>query len=151
MVSRITATRGRRLAEQEQRDRDRGAVVVDDRRRVAAPQHLAVHPIDADCLAFCKAQLAGQVGLPGEVLAVNRRNLTPVIEEIFVDALDQAGDERVMELPERLPYRLLTGTDTREFCEKVSTALLDGYVLHGGPAVTFDGEKMLTAQAVVLP
>lgn len=54
-------------------------------------------------------------------------------------------------LPDRLPYRLLTGTDDRAFCEKVSAALLDGYVLHGGPAVSYDGERTVTAQAVVLP
>ena len=55
------------------------------------------------------------------------------------------------ELPERLPYRLLTGTDDRAFCEKVSAALLDGYVLHGGPVVSHDGSGVVTAQAVVLP
>jgi hypothetical protein len=50
----------------------------------------------------------------------------------------------------RLRYRLLTGTDDRAFCEKVSAALEDGYRLHGNPAVTFDGERVVTAQAVVL-
>ena len=52
--------------------------------------------------------------------------------------------------PARLRYRLLTGTDDRAFCEKVSAALHAGYRLHGGPAVTFDGERVVTAQAVVL-
>ena len=52
---------------------------------------------------------------------------------------------------DRLPYRLLTGTDDRAFCEKVSAALDEGYVLHGSPAVTFDGTHVITAQAVVLP
>lgn len=51
----------------------------------------------------------------------------------------------------RLPYRLLTGPDDRSFCERVSTALADGYVLHGGPAVTWDGARVIVAQAVVLP
>jgi hypothetical protein len=55
-----------------------------------------------------------------------------------------------MSEPVRLRYRLLTGTDDRAFCEKVSAALEDGYRLHGGPAVTFDGERVVTAQAVVL-
>jgi ribonuclease HI len=50
----------------------------------------------------------------------------------------------------RLRYRLLTGTDDRAFCEKVSGALEDGYRLHGGPALTFDGQRVVTAQAVVL-
>jgi hypothetical protein len=50
-----------------------------------------------------------------------------------------------------LAYRLLTGPDDRSFCERVSTALAEGYVLHGGPAVTFDGGRVVAAQAVVLP
>ncbi len=51
---------------------------------------------------------------------------------------------------EPLRYRLLTGTDDRAFCEKVSAALDAGYVLHGSPAVTFDGQRVVAAQAVVL-
>jgi hypothetical protein len=53
--------------------------------------------------------------------------------------------------PERLAYRVLTGPDDRAFCERVSAALADGYMLHGGPAVTFNGERVIVAQAVVLP
>lgn len=52
---------------------------------------------------------------------------------------------------ERLPYRLLTGPDDAEFCRRVSAALADGYVLHGSPAATFDGENVIVAQAIVLP
>jgi hypothetical protein len=52
---------------------------------------------------------------------------------------------------ERLRYRLLTGTDDRAFCEKVSEALADGYELHGSPALTYDGAHVVAAQAVVLP
>jgi hypothetical protein len=54
------------------------------------------------------------------------------------------------DLPDRLPYRLLTGPDDRSFCEKVSAALLDGYELHGGPAVAVEGGQVVCAQAVVL-
>lgn len=50
----------------------------------------------------------------------------------------------------RLAYRLLTGPDDRAFCARVSAALADGYRLHGSPAVTFDGERVIVAQAVVL-
>ena len=32
---------------------------------------------------------------------------------------------------ERLAYRLFTGADDRAFCERVSAALAEGYVLHG--------------------
>jgi len=51
---------------------------------------------------------------------------------------------------ERLRYRLLSGPDDRAFCERVSAALADGYRLYGGPAVTFNGERVIVAQAVVL-
>jgi hypothetical protein len=51
---------------------------------------------------------------------------------------------------EQLRYRVLTGPDDRTFCERVSAALADGYRLHGGPAVTFNGEQVVVAQALVL-
>ncbi len=47
-------------------------------------------------------------------------------------------------------YRLLTGRDDATFSEEVSRALDEGYVLHGGPAVTWDGEGVVVAQAVIL-
>ena len=50
-----------------------------------------------------------------------------------------------------LQYRLLTGPDTSAFCERVSDALADGYVLYGSPSITFDGTTTYVAQAVVLP
>jgi hypothetical protein len=52
---------------------------------------------------------------------------------------------------DRLRYRLLTGPDDRAFCERVSAALAEGYELHGAPAATFDGQRVVVAQAVVLP
>ena len=53
--------------------------------------------------------------------------------------------------PERPRYRVLTGPDDAEFCYRVSAALADGYVLHGSPALTFNGERVIVAQAIVLP
>jgi hypothetical protein len=50
-----------------------------------------------------------------------------------------------------LAYRLLTGPDDRTFCERVSEALANGYVLYGNPSVTHDGSRTVAAQAVVLP
>ncbi|MHA7223387.1 DUF1737 domain-containing protein [Arthrobacter sp. RHLT1-20] len=50
-----------------------------------------------------------------------------------------------------MAYRLFTGPDDRAFCERVSTALAEGYVLHGGPSATFNGSSVIVAQAVVLP
>lgn len=54
------------------------------------------------------------------------------------------------ETPSRLRYRLLTGPDDADFCRRVSAALADGYRLHGSPAMTFDGQRVVVAQAVVL-
>ncbi len=50
-----------------------------------------------------------------------------------------------------LAYRLITGPDDRTFCERISAALTEGYVLHGGPAVTFNGTNVICAQALILP
>jgi hypothetical protein len=52
---------------------------------------------------------------------------------------------------EKLSYRLITGPDTKEFCERISAALAEGYVLHGSPAATFNGMDVIVAQAIVLP
>lgn len=51
----------------------------------------------------------------------------------------------------RLRYRVLTGVDTSEFCERVSQALADGYVLSGSPSITEREGEIIVAQAVVLP
>lgn len=54
--------------------------------------------------------------------------------------------------PNGLPsYRLLTGPDDEKFCRRVSEALDLGFRLHGSPAVTFDGDRVIAAQAVVWP
>jgi hypothetical protein len=58
--------------------------------------------------------------------------------------------EQASEPAERLRYRLLTGPDDRTFCERVSQALAEGYRLYGSPVVTFDGQRVVAAQAVVL-
>jgi hypothetical protein len=52
---------------------------------------------------------------------------------------------------EKLAYRLITGPDDRTFCERISAALSEGYVLHGSPAATFNGNSVIVAQAVILP
>ncbi|MET9439886.1 DUF1737 domain-containing protein [Streptomyces sp. NPDC006610] len=54
--------------------------------------------------------------------------------------------------PDGLPtYRVLTGPDDAAFCQRVSEALSLGYELHEGPALTFDGERVIVAQALVWP
>jgi hypothetical protein len=58
------------------------------------------------------------------------------------------GDEVADENP--LRYRVLTGPDDHVFCRRVSAALDEGYRLFGPPAVTFDGDNVIVAQAIVL-
>ncbi|GGY94322.1 DUF1737 domain-containing protein [Streptomyces poonensis] len=54
--------------------------------------------------------------------------------------------------PDGLPtYRVLTGPDDEAFCRRVSEALALGYRLHEGPAVTYNGERVIVAQALVWP
>jgi hypothetical protein len=54
--------------------------------------------------------------------------------------------------PEGLPvYRVLTGPDDAAFCQRVSEALALGYQLYGSPALTFDGQRVIVAQALVWP
>ena len=52
---------------------------------------------------------------------------------------------------EKLSYRLITGPDDRAFCERITAALAEGYVLHGSPAATFNGSSVIVAQALILP
>jgi len=54
--------------------------------------------------------------------------------------------------PDDLPiYRVLTGPDNVQFCRRVSEALALGYSLHGSPSITFNGETVIVAQALVWP
>ncbi len=54
---------------------------------------------------------------------------------------------------DRLRYRLLSGPDNHEFCERVSNALDEGYQLYGSPSVTYDPDSgsAIVVQAIVLP
>lgn len=54
--------------------------------------------------------------------------------------------------PNGLPvYRMLTAPDDATFCHKVSDAIAMGYKLYGSPAATFNGERVIVAQAVIWP
>ena len=54
--------------------------------------------------------------------------------------------------PQDLPvYRVLTGPDDASFCHRVSEALALGYALHGSPSITFDGSRVVVAQAIAWP
>ena len=54
--------------------------------------------------------------------------------------------------PEGLPpYRVLTGPDDAVFCHRVSEAVALGYKLYGSPSVTYNGENVIVAQAIIWP
>ena len=46
-------------------------------------------------------------------------------------------------------YKLITGKDNSEFCDRITGLLNQGYELYGSPALSFNGEHMIVAQAVV--
>lgn len=77
---------------------------------------------------------------------------TPANAPILVGGEEDIVDdgEPASRTDEPLVYRLLTGPDDRAFCARVSAALAEGYRLYGAPAATFDGERVIVAQAVVL-
>jgi hypothetical protein len=47
-------------------------------------------------------------------------------------------------------YKMLTGIDDSEFCNKVGLHLDNGYELYGSPTSTFNGKNVIVGQAVVL-
>jgi hypothetical protein len=54
--------------------------------------------------------------------------------------------------PDGLPtYRVLTGPDDAAFCHRVSEAVSLGYKLYGAPALTYNGENVIVAQALIWP
>ena len=53
-------------------------------------------------------------------------------------------------MSDKLRYRVLTGKDDRNFCERISAALEDGYELYGSPSITHNGEHCVVAQGLVL-
>lgn len=57
----------------------------------------------------------------------------------------------VSRLSESLRYRLITGPDDADFCARISGLLDQGYQLYGCPTLTFNGERVIAAQALVLP
>ena len=60
--------------------------------------------------------------------------------------------EKTPRPPDGLPtYRVLTGPDDAAFCHRVSEAVSLGYKLYGTPALTYNGENVIVAQALVWP
>ena len=53
-------------------------------------------------------------------------------------------------MTQKKTYRFLTGPDDASFCQKVSDALADGYVLYGGPVMHSHNGDLVCGQAVIL-
>ena len=51
----------------------------------------------------------------------------------------------------RKSYRSLIGPDDAGFCQKVSDALAEGYVLYGDPVMASCNGEIVCGQAVILP
>ena len=51
----------------------------------------------------------------------------------------------------RKSYRLLSGADNADFCQRVSYALAYGYVLYGNSVMVMDKDVRVVGQAVILP
>ena len=51
----------------------------------------------------------------------------------------------------RKSYRFLTGPDDAGFCQKVSDAFAEGYVLYGYPVMASCNGEIVCGQAVILP
>ena len=47
--------------------------------------------------------------------------------------------------------RFLSGVDNAEFCQRVSDALADGYVLYGNPVMVMDNDARIVGQALIWP
>ncbi|MBU3159194.1 DUF1737 domain-containing protein [Clostridium frigoris] len=50
----------------------------------------------------------------------------------------------------KLKYRLITGKDDENFCDRISELLDEGYKLYESPSCTFNGQDVIVAQAVIL-
>ncbi len=46
-------------------------------------------------------------------------------------------------------YKLVTGKESSNFNERVTELLQQGYELYGSPALSFNGEQVVAAQALV--
>ena len=51
----------------------------------------------------------------------------------------------------RKSYRFLSGEDNADFCQRVSDALADNFVLSGNPIMVIDKNIRVAGQAVILP
>ncbi len=65
-------------------------------------------------------------------------------------AIKQIILRKIKRMEKKLKYRLITGKDDANFCERISNLLEKGYQLYGSPSVTYNGKDVIAAQAVIL-
>ena len=46
-------------------------------------------------------------------------------------------------------YKFITGPDDSKFCTRITEFLNNGWKLYGSPTMTFNGQTMIVAQAIV--
>lgn len=63
---------------------------------------------------------------------------------------NQSENYNLNQPPDNLPvYRVLTGPDDANFCNRVSDALDIGYELYGSPSLTYNNKNVIVAQALI--
>ncbi len=101
----------------------------------------AVVPTFGEVVQLASASMA-------EAARVSPAPAVPEVPEVpAVPALPAVTREPELAGPQR--YEVLTGPDDSTFCARVTQALAEGWRLHGSPALTFDGEHVIVAQALV--
>lgn len=73
------------------------------------------------------------------------------MEQSCGPGLSRLRREMTPDMTNQKTYRFLTGPDDANFCQKVSDALAEGYVLHGDPVMLSHDGDVICGQAVILP
>src|SRR5690606_36416734 len=110
--------------------------------------------------AACAARPGGRTAQPartrrkppgrsGIAAAAERRaRLALPAARRYTVPLTSRGNRAMAERP-RKRYRFLSGSDDSAFCQRVSDALADGYVLYGDPVMVVHDGVRIVGQAVV--
>jgi hypothetical protein len=59
--------------------------------------------------------------------------------------------EEFVTVAQRKSYRFLSGVDDAAFCQRVSDALAEGYVLYGNPVMVVEDGQRIVGQAIIDP
>jgi hypothetical protein len=59
--------------------------------------------------------------------------------------------EGFVAVAQRKAYRFLSGVDDAAFCQRISDALAEGYVLYGNPVMVVEDGQRIVGQAIIDP